>query len=90
LVDVDLFYDLPNQIVERPTFAFIADVEYEKLPLFCSNCKMIGRDLSNYGRLEQDGNVIIGAEKTVGVKIQYHYHPKVMVHMMGLRLSSSA
>jgi len=32
LVDINLLSDLPNQIlVERSRFAFIADLEYEKL-----------------------------------------------------------
>jgi len=30
---------------------FIADVKYEKLPLFCLNCKIIGHDLSSCRRL---------------------------------------
>jgi len=48
LVDVDLLFVLPNQIlVERSRFAFIDDMECEKLPLICSNYKMIGHDLSN-------------------------------------------
>jgi len=35
LVDVDLLSNFPNQIlVEKPRFAFIVDVEYEKLSLF--------------------------------------------------------
>ena len=37
-----------NQIlVERSRFAFIIDMKYEKLFLFCSNCKIISHDLSN-------------------------------------------
>jgi len=53
LVDIDLLSNLPNQIlVERPRFAFNVDVEYEKLSIFCSNCKMIGHDLSNCKQLQ--------------------------------------
>jgi len=40
LLDVDLLFDLPNEIlVEMLEFAFIANVEYKKLPLFCLNVK---------------------------------------------------
>ena len=47
LVDIDMLSILPNQIlVERFGFAFIADIEFEKLPPFCSSCKMIGHDIS--------------------------------------------
>jgi len=78
LVDVNLLYDLPNQIlVERLRSTFIVDVKYEKLSLFCSNCKMIGHDLSNCRWLQQDVNVTSGGEKIVGTKIQF-YHPKVV------------
>jgi len=59
-------------------FVFIADVEFEKLPLFYTNCKMIGHDLSNSRQLRQDANVIFGREKTVGIKIKQQYHPKMV------------
>jgi len=50
LINTDFLFDLPNQIlVERQEIVF-ADVEYEKLSLFCSNCKMISHNLSNYER----------------------------------------
>jgi len=79
LVDVDLLSALPNQIVvERLEFAFIANVEFEKVSPFCSNCKMIGHYLSNYRRLQQNANVISSGEKIVSAKIQQHYHPKVI------------
>jgi len=42
-----MILSLPNQIlVERPDFAFIADIKYDKLTPFFSSCKMIGHDLS--------------------------------------------
>jgi len=50
LVDIDLLSPFPNQLlVEHSGFAFIADVEYEWLPPFCSHCKMIGHDLGQCG-----------------------------------------
>jgi len=37
------FYARPQQLlVERPSFAFVANVEYEQLLLFCFLGKMIG------------------------------------------------
>lgn len=42
-VDIDLSGRLHDQIlVEREGFAFFVAVEFEKLPLFCSNCQTIG------------------------------------------------
>jgi len=59
-----------NQIlVERSRFAFIIDMKYEKLFLFCSNCKIISHDLSNCWKLQQDANNIFGGKKTIGPKI---------------------
>ena len=47
LVNIDMLSILPNQIlVERLDFTFIADIEFEKLPLFFPSCKMIGHDIS--------------------------------------------
>jgi len=47
LVDIYMLSTLPNKIlVERSNFAFIVDIEYEKLLPFCSSCKMRGHDLS--------------------------------------------
>jgi len=64
LVDVDLLSDLPNHImVERSRFVFIADVEYEKLPLFYSNCKIIGHDLYSCRHLQCDPLLFLVGEK---------------------------
>ena len=42
LVDIDLLSPLLDHLlVERSDFAFVAGVEYEWLPPFCSHCKMI-------------------------------------------------
>ena len=50
LVDIDMLSVFSDQIfVERPGFAFIVDIEFEKLIAFCSSCKMI-HDISKYGR----------------------------------------
>jgi len=47
LVDIDLLSPLPDHLlVERLNFVFVADVEYEWLPPFCSHCKMIGHELA--------------------------------------------
>ncbi|ESW04822.1 hypothetical protein PHAVU_011G127900, partial [Phaseolus vulgaris] len=38
LIDLDLLRKLPNQIlIEKSGYAFITDIEYERLPLFCSH-----------------------------------------------------
>ncbi|MCH93321.1 hypothetical protein A2U01_0014270, partial [Trifolium medium] len=43
LVDMDLSQTLrDNVLVERKGFAFFVDLDYENLPQFCSNCKVIG------------------------------------------------
>jgi len=76
---ISLEVSLPNQILgEILRFVFIVDVEYEKLTLFCSNCKIIIHELSHCRGLQQNTNVIFGGEKTVKTKIQQHYCPKVV------------
>jgi len=55
--------------VKGQDFVFITNVEYEKLLLFCSNCKMIGHGLFNFWRLQYDANVNSDKEKIVGAKI---------------------
>ncbi|MCH93483.1 hypothetical protein A2U01_0014435, partial [Trifolium medium] len=43
LIDMDLTQTLRYKVlVERKGFAFFVDLEYENLPEFCSNCKIIG------------------------------------------------
>jgi len=70
LVDIDFLFDLPNQImVERLRFAFIIDVECKILPLYYSNCKMIGHDLSNCRKLYHNANTnVVGGKQLVLVK----------------------
>ncbi|XP_058741883.1 uncharacterized protein LOC131614291 [Vicia villosa] len=46
LVDIDLLKELRDKIlVERVGFAFFVDIEYEKLPDFCSFCKLMGHTI---------------------------------------------
>lgn len=53
-----------------PLFVFIVDAEYEKWPLFYSNCKILSHNLSNCRHLQHDANVISSREKTIGAKTQ--------------------
>ena len=58
LVDIDLLSPLPDHLlVERPDFAFVAGVEYEWLPPFCSHCKMIGHELAQCRVIHDQGRV---------------------------------
>ncbi|XP_068504205.1 uncharacterized protein [Phaseolus vulgaris] len=59
LVDIDLLSPLSDQLlVERPDFAFVAGVEYEWLPPFCSHCKMIGHELAQCRAIHDQGRVL--------------------------------
>lgn len=52
LIDLDLLRKLPNQIlIEKSGYAFITDIEYERLPLFCSHWRMIGHKSSATNQL---------------------------------------
>ncbi|XP_068487128.1 uncharacterized protein [Phaseolus vulgaris] len=58
LMDIDLLSPLPDHLlVERPDFAFVAGVEYEWLPPFCSHCKMIGHELAQCRVIHDQGRV---------------------------------
>jgi len=47
LMDIDLLSPLPDQLlVECSDFAFVADVEYEWIPSFCSHFKMIRHEVA--------------------------------------------
>jgi hypothetical protein len=51
LVDLDLQQPLRYKLlVERKGFAFFVDLEYEHIPPFCTECKMIGHSLDNCKR----------------------------------------
>jgi len=55
---MDMLSALPNQIlVEIPSFAFIANIEFEKLPPFCFSCKMIEHDISKCRRHPDNLNI---------------------------------
>ncbi|WJX25654.1 hypothetical protein P8452_14674 [Trifolium repens] len=48
LVDIDLLQPLRYKLlVERKGFAFFVDLEYERIPEFCTECKVIGHCLDN-------------------------------------------
>jgi hypothetical protein len=52
LVDMDLTQTLRDKVlVERKGFAFFVELDYENLPDFCSNCKIIGHCIDNCKRL---------------------------------------
>ncbi|XP_058776082.1 uncharacterized protein LOC131650388 [Vicia villosa] len=54
LVDLDLTKELSYKIlVERVGFAFFVDIEYEKIPEFCSFCNNIAHSITNCKRKEQ-------------------------------------
>jgi hypothetical protein len=55
LVDIDLLQPLRYKLlVERKGFAFFVDLEYEHIPAFCTECKMIGHDFDNCKRWNMD------------------------------------
>ena len=58
LADIDMLSPLPDHLlVECPDFAFVAGVEYEWLPPFCSYCKMIGHELAQCRVIHDQGRV---------------------------------
>lgn len=51
LVDLDLAAPIRDKIlVERKDFTFLVGIDYERLPLFCSSCMVIGHSLDNCGK----------------------------------------
>jgi hypothetical protein len=51
LIDIDLLQPLRYKLlVERKGFAFFVDLEYEHIPAFCTECKLIGHNLDNCKR----------------------------------------
>jgi len=64
MLDIDLLSSLLNQLlVERSGFAFIPN-EYERLPLFCSHCKMIGNDLAKCRVVYTQNHVAVDNDDT--------------------------
>jgi len=53
-------------------------MEYDKLSLFCSNCKIIGHDLSYCRWLQHGATIISSKEKTIATKIQQYYRFKMV------------
>jgi hypothetical protein len=52
LVDMDLSQTLRDKVlIERVGFAFFVDIDYENLPPFCTNCKLIGHHVGNCKKL---------------------------------------
>jgi hypothetical protein len=65
LVDIDLSQTLRDKVlVERVGFAFFVDIDYENLPPYCTNCKMIGHHVGICKRLHYvtDENIDIEAK----------------------------
>ena len=58
LVDVDLSEQLfKSVVVETKGHAFSIDVQYEKQPLFCANCNVLGHNLQNCMKLSSSNNL---------------------------------
>ncbi|MCI21095.1 hypothetical protein A2U01_0042259, partial [Trifolium medium] len=71
LVDMDLSQTLRHKVlVERKGFAFFVELDYENLPQFCSNCKVIGHHVGNCKKLnyveEENPNKDSKDKKTQG------------------------
>jgi hypothetical protein len=58
LIDVDLQEKLfESVIVEREGHALTVMIQYEKVPLFCANCKTIGHSIHSCSKLHADSNI---------------------------------
>jgi hypothetical protein len=57
LVDVDLSEQLfESVVVETEGYALSIDIQYEKQPPFCVNCKVLGHNLQNCRKLNGSNN----------------------------------
>jgi len=55
MVDVDLSSQLSDSVVvESEGFALPISVQYERKPLFCVQCKMLGHSTQNCKKLQKD------------------------------------
>jgi hypothetical protein len=55
LVDVDLSEQLfESVVVETEGYALSIDIQYEKQPPFCVNCKVLGHNLQNCRKLKSE------------------------------------
>jgi hypothetical protein len=78
LIDIDLLQPLRYKLlVERKGFAFFVDLEYEHIPAFCTECKMIGHNLDNCKRwnmeelrITKDNNIKHKAPETKKIYVQ--------------------
>jgi len=70
----------PNQIlVERYGFAFIIDIEFEKLPPFFSSCKIIRYNISKYRRHLDNLNNMTKLPTVLSKLIVVQYKPVLSI-----------
>lgn len=80
LIEIDLNSNLRDKIlVEHEGYAFFVEVEYERLPFFCTACQAIGHDISNCKRKQHsyDNSVKETEVKKDSRKVNLQYVPKV-------------
>jgi len=64
LIDIDLSAKIRHKLwVEREGYAFLVNVEYESLPLFCSHCRNIGHSFSTCKLVKVNQEKVITHEK---------------------------
>lgn len=64
LIDIDLSAKIRHKLwVEREGYAFLVNVEYENLPLFCSHCRNIGHIFSTCKLVKVNQEKVITHEK---------------------------
>jgi hypothetical protein len=70
LIDIDLLQPLRyNLLVERKGFAFFVDLEYEHVPDFCSECKMIGHSIDNCYKWNKEEELRVNKDNMMKQKI---------------------
>lgn len=58
LIDIDLEKELLFKVlVERKGFAMFVDLDYEQIPEYCTSCRMIGHQLSNCRKNENNDTI---------------------------------
>jgi hypothetical protein len=58
LIDIDLMQPLRYKLlVERKGFAFFVDLEYEHIPAFCTECKIIGHNIETCKRWNMEAGL---------------------------------
>jgi hypothetical protein len=68
-VDIDLLQPLRYKLlVERKRFAFFVDIDYENIPDFCQNCKVIGHHVENCKRWNKEEEVKANHDNTIKKK----------------------